>query len=88
MKKSTIIVLLILVSLITLLAPILADPGDDDSAHHEGCFGGTGAISGMGNMMYGTYGTGLGIFNWITGLLIISILILLAVFLFKQIQKK
>ena len=42
----------------------------------------------MGSMMYGSYGYGGMFFGWITGLLFIAVLVLLIVWLIKQIQKK
>jgi uncharacterized membrane protein len=43
---------------------------------------------GMGEMMYGSYGYGGLLFSWIFGFLVIAILLLLIIWLFKQIQKK
>jgi heme/copper-type cytochrome/quinol oxidase subunit 3 len=43
---------------------------------------------GMGAMMYGSYGYGGMFFSWVTGLLFIAVLVLLIVWLIKQIEKK
>ena len=42
----------------------------------------------MGGMMYGGYGSGAAIFSWAFGLLVIVALVLLIIWLAKQIQKK
>jgi len=42
----------------------------------------------IGGMMYGSYGLGIGIFSWAFGLLVVVALILLIIWLIKQIQKK
>ena len=56
------------------------------SAHSDGEY--YGMMDGMYRMMSGNYGYGLGIFSWLTGLLVIVALVLLIVWLIKQIQKK
>lgn len=43
---------------------------------------------GMGGMMYGSYGSGMMLFGWLFSLLVFVALILLIVWLIKQIQKK
>ena len=43
---------------------------------------------GMMNMMYGNYGFGFGIFNFLINILITIGIVLLIVWLIKQIQKK
>ena len=50
-------------------------------------FGGTYGYSGMMGMMYGTYGSGLMLFGWLYGILVIVALVLLIVWLVKQVQK-
>lgn len=42
----------------------------------------------MGGMMSGNYGYGMMFFGWLVGILVLVVLVLLAVWLFKQIQKK
>ena len=42
---------------------------------------------GMGGMMSGSYGSGMMFFGWIFGLLVLAVLVLLVVWLVKQIQK-
>ncbi|MBI2630100.1 hypothetical protein HYW76_03285 [Candidatus Pacearchaeota archaeon] len=42
----------------------------------------------MGGMMYGGYGSGVMIFSWLFGLLSLAALVLLIVWLMKQIQNK
>ncbi|MEK6840640.1 MAG: hypothetical protein AABX79_01675 [Nanoarchaeota archaeon] len=49
---------------------------------------GFGGYGGMMSMMYGSYGGGMMFFGWIYGILIFVALILLVVWLFKQVQKK
>tara|TARA_Y100000034_G_C6563887_1_gene244108 strand:+ start:101 stop:313 length:213 start_codon:yes stop_codon:yes gene_type:complete len=64
-----------LLSFLTLLGVsnfVLADAGDG-----LGC-----------GMMYGSYGIGAMTFGWIFSLLVLIILVLLIVWLMKQIQKK
>lgn len=46
-----------------------------------------GGFKGMANMMYGYYGYDLLIFGWIYGVLILASLLLLIVWLVKQIRK-
>ena len=65
--------LLILVALSLVIPIVSADIG-------EGC--------GMYGMMSGTYGLGFGIFGWLMSLLIVVLLVLLIMWLIKQIQKK
>ncbi len=72
MKKINLTILLVL----GLISLVSADAGDAD-----GCFG-------MGGMMSGTFGMGGMFFGWIFGLLIIVALVLLIIWLVKQIQKK
>ena len=49
---------------------------------------GYGMMGGMYHMMSGSYGYGGIAFGWITGLLFIAVLVLLIVWLIKQINKK
>ena len=49
---------------------------------------GFGGYGGMMGMMYGGYGSGMMFFGWLYGILILVALVLLIVWLFKQIQKK
>lgn len=51
-------------------------------------FGATYGYGGMMNMMYGVYGLGMMLFGWIYGILILFALVLLVVWLFKQVKKK
>jgi len=55
-------------------------------------FGGVGlsygGYGGMMGMMYGSYGSGMMLFGWIYGLLILVALVLFIVWLVKQVQKK
>ncbi|MBU2612713.1 MAG: hypothetical protein KKB62_03260 [Nanoarchaeota archaeon] len=48
---------------------------------------GFGSYSGMMGTMYGTYGYGMMFFGWIYGVLIITALVLLILWLLKQIKK-
>lgn len=50
-------------------------------------FGGTYGYGGMMGMMYGTYGSGMMLFGWLYGILILVALVLLIVWLVKQVQK-
>ena len=59
---------------------VAAHAGEDDFSHHSGC--------GMSGMMSGSFGLGGMFFGWIVGLLFVVILVLLIVWLIKQIQKK
>ncbi len=43
---------------------------------------------GMGGMMYGAYGGGMMAFGWLFSTLVLVVLILLIIWLVKQIQKK
>ncbi len=47
----------------------------------------TNGYTGMMGMMYGSYGSGMMFFGWIYGILLLAALILLLVWLYKQIQK-
>ncbi len=80
MKKQ--ISLLVIASLIaaSLIGVVSADAGDFGSCP-------VGA-SGMYGMMSGSYGFGGLFFGWLFGLLVVVALILLIVWLIKQIQKK
>lgn len=49
---------------------------------------GYGGYGGMMGMMYGNYGSGMMIFGWLYGILILLALVLFIVWLVKQIQKK
>lgn len=76
-----ILVLPLLIVLISLVSFVSAHISEDEGLHHEGsCM--------MGGMMTGVYGMGGMFFGWIVGLLVITLLILLIVWLIKQIQKK
>jgi Na+/H+-dicarboxylate symporter len=44
-------------------------------------------FGGMMGMMYGSYGSGMMLFGWLYGILIITALTLLIIWLFKQINK-
>ena len=83
MKKIS-LMLWILASLVSTLSFITAHTIEEESARYEGC----GMISGMFGMMGGSWGMGGMFFSWIIGLLVIVALILLIVWLIKQIQKK
>ena len=48
---------------------------------------GFGSYSGMMSTMYGSYGYGMMFFGWIYGLLVIAALVLLVIWLVKQIKK-
>ena len=50
-------------------------------------FGGTYGYGGMMSMMYGYFGSGMMFFGWLYGLLVLVALVLLIVWLFKQVQK-
>ena len=77
MKKQY-IYFVILLSLVSLVS---AHTGDDDFAHHS-------MMGDMYGMMSGSYGLSAGFFGWITGLLVVVVLVLLIIWLIKQIQKK
>ena len=62
------------VPMILVSSRVLADA--DDYGH------------GMGGMMFGSYGYGGMFFGWVIGLLFIAVLVLLIIWLVKQIQKK
>lgn len=53
-----------------------------------GSFGFGGFGYGMMGMMYGTYGSGMMFFGWLFGVLTLVALVLLIIWLYKQIQKK
>jgi uncharacterized membrane protein len=82
MKTKLLYFMVLLVSLFSLVSLVAAHEGDDVYAHHCGMF------TGMGGMMYGTYGSGMMTFGWLYSVLILVALILLIVWLVKQIQKK
>lgn len=65
--------------LFTALFPVISAHADD---------GDYGMMDGMYHMMSGSYGWGWGIFGWLIGFLIIVALVLLIIWLMKQIQKK
>lgn len=48
---------------------------------------GFGGIGGMMNMMYGGFGSGMMIFGWFFGILLLVALVLFIAWLVKQIQK-
>ena len=64
---------------LSLISFVSAHTGNDDYDH---------MISGMSGMMSGYYGYGGMFFGWLIGILIISVLVLLIVWLIKQINKK
>ena len=70
---------LILPIFVSLISFVVAHTGEDDYAHHM-----AGGM--MGNWMMGGYGTGW-FFGWLFMTLTIVALILLIVWLIKQIQK-
>jgi len=72
MKKA----ILYIVARLLLAMPFVSADADD--------FGSCG----MGNMMYGSYGSGMMIFSWAFGLLVLIALVLFIIWLVKQIQKK
>jgi len=72
MKKISLMPLMFAV-LISLTNFISADVGDS---------------CGMWGMVSGSYGFGIGLFSWIFGLLVLVALVLLIIWLIKQIQKK
>jgi uncharacterized membrane protein len=49
---------------------------------------GYGGYGGMMGMMYGNFGSGMMLFSWLYGVLILVALVLFIVWLVKQIQKK
>ena len=49
---------------------------------------GFGGYGGMMDMMYGGFGSGMMLFGWLYGILILVALVLLIAWLVKQIQKK
>jgi len=63
--------------LMFLVSFVSAHVDDDDFGHHM-----------MGNVVYGTGMWGMGIFGWLFMILIIIALVLLIIWLIKQIQKK
>ena len=66
-------IILVMLVIASLISLVSADAGD------SGC--------GFG-MMTEAYGLGMGIFGWLFGILVIVSLVLLIVWLTKQIQKK
>ena len=64
--------------LVSLISFVSAHVGDSDSEHY----------SMMGNMMSGHYGYGGLGFGWLIGLLIVAVLVLLIIWLSKNIWKK
>ncbi len=64
--------ILMLISMLLLAGPVLAHTGEDDYAHHS--------------MMM--WGDGMPLFSWLFGALVLIALILLIVWLVKQVQKK
>ena len=79
MKIKTYKLLLVLGLALSLVNLVSADFKDNDLGS---CWGG------MGAMMTGNYGFGTIFFSWIFSILVIVALILLIVWLIKQIQKK
>lgn len=75
MGKTKILLSFLGIVLISLISIVSADAGDGFS-----CF--------SGGMMSGAYGYGGMAFGWIFGLLIVVALVLLIIWLTKQIQKK
>lgn len=73
MKKLSLLLIGLVISFLSL-ASVYADSGD-----FEGCWGG---------MMGGSYGLGLGLLGWLFSLSVLVALVLLIVWLIKQIQKK
>ena len=78
-QKASLTLFIFVFSVLSLVSPILADAGDEV---YGGCFGS------MGNMMSGIYGGPGMIFGWAISLLVLVALVLLIVWLIKQIQKK
>ncbi len=74
MKKTK---LLNILSILVLISFVSAHTGDDNYGHHM-----MGNVIGMNGMW------GMGIFGWIFAILILVALVLLIVWLVKQIQKK
>jgi hypothetical protein len=72
------------ISLFSLLNLVAAHTGEDEGLHHEGC----GMAGGMMGGMTGAYGISGMFFGWLIGILFIVALVLLIVWLVKQIQKK
>ncbi len=66
---------------LVLISFVSAHTGEDEYAHH-------GMMGDMYGMMSGTWGMGGSFFGWIFMLLIVVALVLLIVWLIKQIQKK
>ena len=64
--------------ILSLISFVVAHEGEDIYGHH----------SGMGAMMYGAYGTGGIFFGWLVSILVVIALVLLIIWLVKQIQKK
>ena len=74
---------MLFISLLSL-SFVSAHTGEDLGEHHEGC----GMMGGMMGGMSGVYGYGGMFFGWIFGLLVLVALVLLIMWLVKQIQKK
>ena len=72
---------------INLIIPILVSIVSLVSAHPEEETG-YNMMDGMYGMMSGSYGYGGLFFGWLSGLLITVVLLLLIIWLIKQIQKK
>lgn len=65
---------LAIVTMVSMIGTVMADGLDD--------------YCGMGGMMYGAYSPGFMVFGWLFSILVLVILVLLIVWLIKQIQKK
>ncbi|MBR9705703.1 hypothetical protein GOV14_01585 [Candidatus Pacearchaeota archaeon] len=77
-NKNRLFIFASILVILVMTSFVAAHEGVDDSAHH----------CGMGTMMYGSYGFGPMLFGWAIGLLVLVALVLLIVWLIKQIQKK
>jgi len=77
-NKSYFLFLIGVITLLSLLSPVLAHSGEDDFGHH-------GMMGNFGMNWMG--GFGMGIFMWIFMILIVIVLILFIAWLIKQIQK-
>jgi len=75
--KNEISLILIVLALISFVS---AHIGEDEYGHHM--------MGDMYGMMFGSYGGAGMFFCWIAGLLIVTVLVLLIVWLIKQVQKK
>ena len=79
MNKLTNLMVFSILILVSLALPVLAHTGEDDYGHHGM----------MGGMMSGAYGFGgMWLFGWAFAILVLVALVLLIVWLLKQIQKK